>query len=304
MIFKLIVGKGVLWTKKHSPEILLGLGIGGMIAGTALACRATYKKTAPRKAIHDAKMDELATDIAEGKKTEEEALEIATVESRGYVVDTVKAYAIPVTVEAAGIACILASNHIMRKRVASITVAFTTVSTAFEAYRERVRERYGKDIDQSILLGEKQVKVKKIDENGEEKEETVTVADPDISSIGRYITSDNDNWSNSDSFMEMFFDAQQAMLTDKLNGIGYGNRGGFIILNDIYDALGLKQDTEEGVTIGKVYERGGDNQIIINRYKTQIPDEFGNMRDAWYVDFPGLYIIYGNKAALHRSIVN
>ncbi len=304
MNFKLIVGKGVLWTKKHSPEILLGLGIGGMIAGTALACRATYKKTAPRKAVHDAKMDELATDIAEGNKTEEEALEIATVESRDYVIETVKAYAIPVTVEAAGIACILASNHIMRKRVAGVTAAFMTVSTAFEAYRERVRDRYGNDVDQSILLGEKQVTVKKTDEKGKETEETITVADPDITTIGRYITSDNAFWSNSDSCMNMFFDAQQAVLTDKLNGIGYGNRGGFVMLNDIYDALGLTQDTEEGLTIGKVYEHGGDNQIIINRYKTQIPDEFGNARDVWYVDFPGLYIIYGNKAAPHKNIIN
>ena len=124
----------------------------------------------------------------------------------------------------------------------------------------------------------------------------MTVADPDISSIGRYFTRKNSNWSDSEAFLENFFSMQASYLTDKLRG-----SKGFVILNDIYDAYGFDLDTEAGITVGKVYDRNGDNRIDVVWKKVLIPDEFGNMEDAYYVDWPGLEIIYG-KGDPHRSI--
>lgn len=282
--------------KKHSPEILMGIGIGAMVTGGVMACRTTYKKTSVRRLNYDIKLAEIEDEVNDGKKEEETAVAEIKKETREYRLDLVKYYVVPVTVEAAGIACILASNHIMRKRIAGLTVAFTTVNTAFEKYRERVRERYGDEVDRSILLGEKQVTIETTDEKGKTKKETITVADPDISSIGRYFTRRNGNWSESEAFLNNFFSMQSSYLTDLLRARG------FVLLNDIYDALGFEKDTEAGIVVGKVYDRDSDdNRITITWKKVTLPDEFGNYEDAWYIDFPGLEIIYGLGAG-HRSI--
>lgn len=297
MQVKHLINSLTLKCKKHSPEILMVAGIGGMVAGGIMACRTTYKKTSVRRLNYDLELTEIEEDVQTHDITEEAAKEHVKKATREYRLDLVKYYVVPVTVEAAGIACILASNHIMRKRVAGLTVAFTTVNTAFEKYRENVRERYGDEVDKSIMLGERQVTVEKTDEKGKTVKETITVADPDISSIGRYFTRKNDNWSESEAFLNNFFSMQSSYLTDLLRGRG------FVLLNDIYDALGFDKDTEAGIVVGKVYDRNSDdNRIIITWKKTKLMDEFGNFEDAWYLDFPGLEIIYG-RGAEHRSIV-
>lgn len=296
MNVKALFGSFGLKCKKHSPEILMVAGITTMAAGAFVAVKKAQKH-AENKYVKENTIEALTADESEDEEVKKEV----KAEVRRYVIEEVKIWSVPVAMEVSGAILILASNHIMRKRVAGLTAAFTTVSTAFDQYRERVRERYGDEVDQSILLGEKQVTIETTDEKGKTKKETITVADPDITTIGRYFTKSNPNFSFSDSFVNNFLDMQQRYLTDKLNGIGFGNRGGFILLNDIYDALGFEQDTQAGIVVGKVYERDGDNQIIISRKKVKLPDEYGNYEDAWYLDFPGLEIIYG-EGAKHRSI--
>ena len=283
--------------KKHSPEILMGFGIVGMITGTVVAVK-KMRRHLENQVIRDQAIEAVQEETEKGLITEEEAKEVVKKEVSKYVVEEVKVWAAPVLIEAGSVACIMASNYIMRKRIAGITAAFATVSTAYDTYREHVRERYGEEVDKSILLGEKQVTIEKTDDNGKVKKETVTVADPDVSSIGRYFTKSNNNWSESESFINNFFGMQMSYATDLLRGKG------FVILNDLYKLLGFEMDTEEGIVVGKVYDRNKsmeENSITFTWYKTHILDEFGNAEDAYYVDFPGLEIIYGNGAA-HRSI--
>lgn len=296
MSFKNFINNVGLKTKEHVPEILMIFGIGGMVTGGVLACRATYKKLPQKKELHESNLENIqelyqGEDDAAAKK--ETKKEIAR-----YSVDLVKIYAIPVTVELTGVSMILASNYIMRKRVAGITAAFTTVSAAYETYRERVRERFGEEVDQAILLGEKEVEIEKEDENGEIVKETITVADPDISSIGRYLTEKNGNFSKSNTFMDDVVRMKDAYLTDKLKAKGY------ITVNDIYEEWDFDEDTEAGMVVGKVYDPSSDDNYIQTRYvKKNIPDEFGNYEEAWYLDWDGLEIIYG-KGAGHRSIAH
>lgn len=296
MNFKAFIGKINHKAKQYQPELFMILGLGTMVAGSVIAVRNTYKKTSVRRLQHDIDMAEIEENVVNEKITEEEAKHEIKKVSREYAVDVVKYYAVPVTMEIAGITMVLASNHIMRKRVAGVTAAFTTVSTAFDAYRERVRERYGEDVERSIYLNEKQVEIGEMDEKGKVKKKTITVADPDISSIGRYFTRKNDNWSESEAFLQDFWQMQASYLTDKLRGTK-----GYVLLNEIYNAYGFDEDTEAGITVGKVYEPHGDNRIDVVWKKTQLFDEFGNVEDAYYIDWPGLEIIYG-KGAGHRSI--
>lgn len=294
-----MIGTAKLKAKEHSPELLMSFGIVTMIAGT-FVCVKKAERHIENKYARDMKMEEIVDKAGEeeGLMTEEEAKKEVRKEARRYVVEEIKIWSLPVALEMSGVALIFASNHIMRKRVAGLTAAFTTVSTAFDQYRERVRERYGDEVDQSIMMGEKQITVGTIDEKGKIKKETITVADPDISSIGRYMTSSNDQWSDSESFMNNFFSMQMSYATDLLRAKG------FVTLNDLYDLVGFQEDTEAGIVVGKVFDRNKsmeENSITITWVKTKLLDEFGNPMDAYYVDFPGLEIIYGAGAA-HRSL--
>ena len=297
MQVRAIINSFGLKCKKHSPEILMGVGILGMVTGTVIAVK-KERRHLENKVVKDTTVEAITQDAEDGLITEEEAKKAVKAEVVSYVKEEVKIWTIPVAIEASSIACILASNYIMRKRMAGVTAAFMAVSTAFDTYRERVRERYGDDVDQSLLIGESQMTITTMDEKGKNKTETVTVADPDVTSIGRYFTRKNSNWSDSESFVNNFFSMQMSYATDLLRAKG------FITLNDLYDLVDFQTDTEAGITVGKVYNRNAtpeENSITFTWHKTHLLDEFGNPEEAYYVDFPGLYIIYG-KGEEHRSL--
>ena len=279
------------WTQKHSPEILMGIGMGSMVAGTIVAVKVTEKKVAPRKQEKEDKLDSIAWDVHNNVITEEEAKPVVKKECSEYRIEVVKAYALPVAMEMTGMMCIMASNHIMRKRVAGLATALTTVTTAFDQYRERVRERYGEDVERSIYLNEQTIEVEKTDDNGKTKKEKITVADPNIAGVGRYVTRANQSlWSDSDTYMEYQFQLIKAELTDRFRA----DPSGFMNLNTMYERFDFKK-TGDGLVLGQLYDynkHAADNEIDITWHKTRIPDENGNYQDAWYVDFPSVRQIY------------
>lgn len=291
MKMKAIINKTGLWAKKHSPELLMGAGLLTMIGGGVLACRNSYKKLPEVKKKHEEKMTEIQAMAEEDGKLEVAKKE-AGKEVFSYGFGLVKTYALPITMEAAGVTLVFASNNIMRKRVAGLTAAFTTVSTAYDTYRQRVIERYGEDVDRSILLNEKQETITVVDEKGKEKKETITVADPDIEGIGRYFTKSNPQWNDSESYVEYIFSIAQARLTD----VYRSKKCGFITLNEIYAELDF-EESPDGLVLGKVYDNSlpvedEQNSVTIKYKKVKIPNEFGNYEDAYYVWFPGITEIY------------
>ena len=295
MNLKNLVNKIGYECRKHSPEILMGLGIGGTVTATVIACRNTAKKVAPRKAQHDLIVLAAEEDAKNEIMSEEEAKKEVKKECMSYAVDVAKAYAVPVSIEIASVACILWSNNIMRKRLAGVTATLSMTMSAFEAYRDRVRERYGEEEEMSIYLNEKKVEIETTDEKGKTKKETITVADPDISSIGRYLTSKNKNFSKSEAFMENLIRMKDAQMNDLIASQG------FCVMNDLYYEWDFDTDTQEGITVGKVYDPNDPVGIQTTWKKVRIPNEYGGYEDAYYLDWPGLEVIYG-KGAEHRSI--
>lgn len=116
---------------KHSPEILLGLGISGMVASTVLAVRATPKAL---KRIEERK-EELETDKLTPMET----------------VKTCWTYYIPATVSGAtSIACLIFSNSVHAKRYAVVTTAYKLSEAALTEYQEKVVETIGTKREREI----------------------------------------------------------------------------------------------------------------------------------------------------------
>ena len=118
--------------KKYSPEILVGVGVVGVVGTAVLASTATLKleetldKT--KKDMDTAKMlrtDKDHPDYVEGKYLHD--MTILYMRGAGQVA---KLY-LPATIVAAGsIACILAAMNVLNKRYAALGGAYSVVDTS------------------------------------------------------------------------------------------------------------------------------------------------------------------------------
>ena len=126
---------------RHSPEILMGLGIAGMITTTVLAVKATPK----------------ALDLIEDKKKE---LDVDTLTPVETVKATWKCY-VPVVISGAtSIACLVGSHSVNARRNAALATAYKLSESAFTEYREKVVETIGEKKERTVRdrVSEEQVK--------------------------------------------------------------------------------------------------------------------------------------------------
>lgn len=267
--------------KKHSPEILVVVGVVGTVASVVMACKATLKVN---DIVDETK--ELIEDIHEGveqkKHTsdgEEYTQEIANRDLFIVYAQTgwkfVKLYGPAVALGVASISCMLASNNILRKRNIALAAAYTAVDTGFKEYRGRVIERFGKDLDRELRynIKAKEIEERVVDENGNETTvtKTVDVIDPNAihSMYSVVFCEGNMGWSRNAELNKLFLVQQQNYANDKLKLNGY------LTLNEVYEMVGA-QKTAYGQIAGWVWTEDGS-----------VGDNF--------VDF-GIFDIYNPKA--------
>lgn len=126
---------------KRSPEILMGIGIAGMITTTVLAVKATPK----------------AILLIEDRKDE---LEVETLTPLETVKTTWKCY-IPAAVSGTmSIVCLIGSNSVNARRNAALATAYKLSETAFAEYRDGVVETIGEKKEKTVRdkVSEKQIK--------------------------------------------------------------------------------------------------------------------------------------------------
>lgn len=255
--------------KKHSPEILVTVGVIGIVASTVMACKSTTKVN---DVVDEAKetIDKIHDAVENHKHTsdgEEYTQEIADKDLSIVYIQTgwkfVKLYGPAVALGIASIGCIVGSNRILNKRNAALAAAFTAVDNSFKEYRGRVIDRFGKELDRELRFGikAKDVEVTTTDENGEEKTETqsVNVVDPNLAhDIYSIIWCEgNTGWTKNPELNKVFLIQQQNYANDKLR------LNGVLTLNEVYDMLGV-QRTGYGQIAGWVYTEdcsAGDNYV-------------------------------------------
>ena len=248
--------------KKHSPEILIVVGITGTVTSAVMACRATLKVT---DIVDEAKetVDKIHDGVENHKHTSDGAeytQEIANKDLAIVYTQTawkfIKLYGPSVALGVASISCLLGSNI-------ALAAAFKAVDTSFKEYRGRLIDRFGKDLDRELRFGikAKEVEEKVVDENGNETTvtKTVEVVDPNavhsIYSIA--FCEGNTGWTRNAELNKVFLIQQQNYANDKLRLRGY------LTLNDVYEMLGAPT-TAYGQIAGWVYTDDssiGDNFV-------------------------------------------
>ena len=218
------VSKLIISTKKvlteHSPEILTGVGIAGMITTSVLAVRATPK----------------ALRLIEAKKHEDDKDVLTPLET---IQATWKCYIPAVVTCAASTACLIGASSVNLRRNAALATAYKLSETALSEYKEQTLAAVGEKKEKIIR---EKVTEEKIKKNPVSKNEVIVTGngtslcyDP---LSGRYFN------SSRDMINRVVNEMNKRMIDDM-----------YVSLNEFYGELGLDH-IELGDDLGWCTDKG------------------------------------------------
>ena len=251
--------------QKHSPEILAGVGVVGVVASTVMACKATMKLNdilEESKETRDKIREVESNPRYEEQYSHEDAKKDLVINYTQTAMKVAKLYAPAVILGSASLGCLLASNDILRKRNAALSAAYMTVDKSFKEYRQRVVDRFGEEVEKEIRYNIKAEEVTStvVAEDGSETTitETVKVMDPNLySDYAKFFDEASPYWQKDPEYNFMFLKSQQQYANDLLKARGR------LFLNEVYDMLGIEK-TKAGQIVGWVYNPEnpiGDNFV-------------------------------------------
>lgn len=199
---------------KHSPEILTGIGIAGMITTTVLAVKATPK----------------ALDLIENKR-EELKLDPS---DKMHPLDTIKTawkcYIPSVITGVTSVACLIGASSVNARRNAALATAYNLSATALSEYKDKVLETVGEKKEKIIRdkVAEEHIKKEPVNQSA-------------------IIVSGNGNTRCFDTITKRRFTSDIETIRKIVNELNRRMIGGedYISLNEFYYELGL-----DGSSIG------------------------------------------------------
>lgn len=192
-----------LYLSKHSPKILTGLSVVGVVTTTVMAVKATP--------------DVIDTLRAEASERERDLT------AREIVALSWKSYIPAASMGAATIACVLGANAVNTKRNAVIASAYSLTQNAFQEYKHQVIETFGESEARKV---NENLAQKRIEENPPTNE-TIIVAGKGNSLF-------------RDSLSDRYFETDIESVRKAVNDINFIiNADGYASLNDFYGKIGL-----------------------------------------------------------------
>ena len=246
-------GLAVLAGHQHSPAILFGAGVIGVVGTVVLASRATLK------------LSDTLDEFEVGKAQSEAALNnnrigSETAKSNNVILHThlvlgiAKLYMPAVILGTASIGALGGSHYILTRRNAQLTAAIIALDKAFKEYRSRVVSEQGEDKDREYMYGTSTREEYSETKKGEPKVTKVTTFGDGSSPYSVVFDNDNKNWQPTPEYNAFFLRQQQNYLNDRLRAKGH------VFLNDAYRELGFP-DTTSGAVTGWKWQGDGDNFI-------------------------------------------
>lgn len=261
---KFVASRGGLLLKKHSPDILLGVGIVGMVGAAVMAVKAT------RKFDEVAEENRELIEAAQGVIYEGQTNMITEKEANQQVgllyiragMNWVKLYGPAVAIGTASIVSIVAGHVQTRQRAASVMAAYSLLDQSFKRYRGNVIEQLGVEKDAEFRFGKPDKKAyEEIDEVTGRKKKTKYDAYACPENEYSFLFDEyNTNWRNEHHLNMFFLKSVQNYMNDKLMVQGH------VFLNEVYDELGHPR-TKAGAVVGWVLNsEEGDGIIDLGLY--------------------------------------
>jgi hypothetical protein len=227
-------GRQLLIAQKHSPAILFGVGVVGVVATVVVASRATLKI----ESIMDEQDEVLAKiELAENiegytEQDKQRDVLLLKLKTAGRLA---KLYSPALALGALSIGCLSGSHIILNRRSVALTAAYALVDQSFKEYRSRVIEEFGMDKDEEFRFGTVEREVTTETKAGLVKS-TVKVVDPASKSLYTFLFDEvnSASYSKDWGYNQTFLAAQQIYANDRLQARGY------LFLNDVLRSLGLE----------------------------------------------------------------
>ena len=208
-------------TIKHSPEILTGIGIAGMVSTTVLAVKATPKALL---LIENEKKEQNRILREEALAQHKEAIPII---DRLKPIDAIKVAwkpYIPAAITGTlSVACLIGASSVNIRRNAALATAYSLSETALRDYREKVVETIGEKKEQTVRDA---VAKERLEKNPVENKEVIVTAKGDTLCFdavsGRYFKSDIDKLKKAENELNR-------QMRDEM----------YISLNEFYYEIGL-----------------------------------------------------------------
>lgn len=259
-VFTRIAKKGAFKLKKYAPEILVAVGVTGVVSATVLACKETLDA---KPILEDAKndLDEIHVADNDPRISYEEYSkdQVKRDITRVYVATgkkLAKVYWPSAALMTVSLACMVGSHIMVKRRLNYTLAAYTALSNSFREYRRRLEENLGEST---------------VHEAGDKVSDDHMIKVEDKPSYTLIFDRTNKNWKDSVEYNLTFLKGTQRYLDYELK------KWGFMCANDALKELGFEP-----------FENG---QIDIWKYN---PDNQSNFGDG-YISF-GLYNKDGSKS--------
>lgn len=267
------MGKLKRWAKAKAPELCFTSGIVNGAAALYFAARGGRKAAYVKEDFFYA--EDLRRDraIMMAQNSPEDREEIAELIQEGYddkkqfkenrkdlVMGYVKAYAPAAGFATASAVSFGACYKIQRVRYLGAVAAYEGAVLAHDAYRERVKEHVGEEVEDMIHRGLKKEVVEEEVVNEKGKKETVEkeivtdtlVNSMEVSQYARFFSETHPEWDPSPEINLGYLRAREQKCNLQFR------RDGYIFLNDVYRIIGGIEPTEEGQIVGWLMGNGDD----------------------------------------------
>lgn len=205
---------------KHTPEILTGFGIAGMITSTVLAVKATPKAM---HLIEEAKYKKIDAQVENGVDRNEI---VDTLTPKEVIKETWKCYIPAAATTVASIGCLISANAVHLRRNAALAAAYKLSETALIEYKDKVVEALGEEKAQEVRDKIAEAKVEKAKETTAESREVIET------SHGRMLFMDSISGRTFRSDIEAVKKVANDLSRDMLSDM-------YVSLNQFYERLDL-----------------------------------------------------------------
>jgi hypothetical protein len=288
-VFTSKAGRQVLLAEKHSPTILFGAGIIGVVVTVVLASKATLKLEEVLEETQAKVKDAQALNRMqrEDYSDRDYRQDVAYIHIRS-ALHISKLYGPAFVAGVISVGCLAGSHQILSRRNAGLMAAYAAVEKGFAQYRDRVLAEVGPDKEREFRYGKETREIVEETDHGPEVT-TVTQADPNAHSVyAKFFDQFSSSWEREAEYNRIFLQCQQNYANDKLRARGH------LFLNEVYDMLGIER-TKAGAVVGWVMSKDGDNYVDFGLFNADNPRarDFVNGREgAILLDFNVDGVIY------------
>lgn len=243
--------RSLLKINGHSPTILVVSGVVGLAATAVLAAKAT-RNVDPLIDSHKAQRDGLDRFAETNNITKREYQKGLLRVYTDSAIRFTKLYGPTVVLGVTSASSILVGHKILRGRHLATLAAYSGLMDQFQAYRGRVAQTLGEDVERGIYDGAYgQWEGKK---PIEQELTPVFENDETPSYLRPWFDETNRNYTKHAQANYYFLKSVQAHMNHLLQHRGH------VFLNDVLDALGMERSSE-GSIAGWLYDGDGDDFI-------------------------------------------